>query len=165
MWTLIIFFFFYIDIWLESQSLNKKHRKSSDGSMISDKRRKPVTVTDILFLQYFLFIPLSYCIIRTSVPYHYYTPICFLRYKTDTCRLVPNLLCKTYSAYYLMYYIPDFSLCSSLVLSAFRLWHMINRKNLCGNIFPWPCVSPYIVYMLREMDILEDWAAIRKVYV
>ncbi|CAH3140710.1 unnamed protein product [Porites lobata] len=60
------------DIWLESQSLNKKHRKSSDGSMISDKRRKPVTVTDILFN------------------------------------------------------------------------------------------SPYIVYMLREMDILEDWAAIRK---
>ncbi|CAH3189345.1 unnamed protein product [Porites evermanni] len=60
------------DIWLESQSLNKKHRKSSDGSMISDKRRKPVTVTDILFLH------------------------------------------------------------------------------------------PYIVYMLREMDILEDWAAIRK---
>ncbi|XP_067022057.1 breast cancer metastasis-suppressor 1-like protein-A [Acropora muricata] len=55
------------DIWLESQSLNKRHRKSSDGSMLSDKRRKPVTVT-----------------------------------------------------------------------------------------------GPYIVYMLREMDILEDWAAIRK---
>lgn len=55
------------DIWLESQSMNKKHRKSSDGSMVPDKRRKPVTVT-----------------------------------------------------------------------------------------------GPFIVYMLREMDILEDWAAIRK---
>ncbi|KAK2568776.1 Breast cancer metastasis-suppressor 1-like protein-A [Acropora cervicornis] len=29
------------DIWLESQSMNKKHRKSSDGSMLPDKRRKP----------------------------------------------------------------------------------------------------------------------------
>lgn len=55
------------DIWLESQSMNKKHRKSSDGSMLPEKRRKPVTVT-----------------------------------------------------------------------------------------------GPFIVYMLREMDILEDWAAIRK---
>ncbi|CAH3163648.1 unnamed protein product, partial [Pocillopora meandrina] len=64
------------DIWLESQSLKKRHRKSSDGSMLSDKRRKPVTVTDILL-------------------------------------------------------------------------------ELYTNI-------PYIVYMLREMDILEDWAAIRK---
>lgn len=24
-------------------------------------------------------------------------------------------------------------------------------------------IGPYIVYMLKEMDILEDWAAIRKV--
>lgn len=55
------------DIWLESQSMNKKHRKSSDGSTLPEKRRKPVTVT-----------------------------------------------------------------------------------------------GPFIVYMLREMDILEDWAAIRK---
>lgn len=123
--------FFFIDIWLESQSLNKKHRKSSDGSMISDKRRKPVTVTDILFLQYLLFIPWSYCIICTSVPYHLLHSKwhCFLRYETDTCRLVPNLLCKTHCAYYMMYYIPDFSLCSSLVLSAFRLWHVINKKK------------------------------------
>ncbi|KAL9954373.1 hypothetical protein ACROYT_G041900 [Oculina patagonica] len=47
------------DIWLESQSVNKRHRKSSDGSMFSDKRRKPVTVTDIL-LRYML---LKLCII------------------------------------------------------------------------------------------------------
>ncbi|CAB4009389.1 breast cancer metastasis-suppressor 1 -A [Paramuricea clavata] len=34
------------DIWLESHSV-KKHKKSSDG-FLSDKRKKPVTVTDIL---------------------------------------------------------------------------------------------------------------------
>ena len=37
-----------LDLWLESQSLNKKHRKSGDGGVFPDKRRKPVTVTDIL---------------------------------------------------------------------------------------------------------------------
>lgn len=25
------------------------------------------------------------------------------------------------------------------------------------------CAGPYIVYMLQEIDILEDWAAIKKV--
>ena len=30
-------------------------------------------------------------------------------------------------------------------------------------VFSWPYPSLYIVYMLREMDILKDWAAIRKV--
>ena len=113
--------FFFIDIWLESQSLNKKHRKSSDGSMISDKRRKPVTVTDILFLEYYFSVcsfELLYNMHICSLPFTTLQMTnCFLRY--DTCRLVPNLLCKTHCAYYMMYYIPDFSLCSSLVLSAF----------------------------------------------
>lgn len=47
----ISYIYFVSDIWLESQSLNKRHRKSSDGSMLSDKRRKPVTVTDILLTE------------------------------------------------------------------------------------------------------------------
>ncbi|KXJ24723.1 breast cancer metastasis-suppressor 1-like protein-A [Exaiptasia diaphana] len=55
------------DVWLESQSISKKHRRAADGVLSFDKRRKPVTVS-----------------------------------------------------------------------------------------------GPYIVYMLKEMDILEDWAAIRK---
>ena len=66
----------------------------------------------------------------------------------------------------MMYYIPDFFFVQLPGVVSFQVVTCDKqKKNLCGNIFPWPCVSPYIVYMLREMDILEDWAAIRKVYV
>ncbi|KAJ7374373.1 Breast cancer metastasis-suppressor 1-like protein [Desmophyllum pertusum] len=52
------------DIWLESQSLNKRHRKASDGATLSDKRRKPVTVTDILYNKLCYFIKLSVTVNR-----------------------------------------------------------------------------------------------------
>jgi hypothetical protein len=32
-----------------------------------------------------------------------------------------------------------------------------------SNYHVFAIIGPYVVYMLKEMDILEDWAAIRKV--
>lgn len=34
---------------------------------------------------------------------------------------------------------------------------------LLSSCFLDPCAGPYIVYMLQEIDILEDWTAIKKV--
>ena len=49
--------------------MNKKHRKSSDGSMLPDKRRKPVTVTDILAITLHIII---LHIIILHIPYMFF---------------------------------------------------------------------------------------------
>uniref|UniRef100_A0A8C7DG99 BRMS1 like transcriptional repressor b n=1 Tax=Oncorhynchus kisutch TaxID=8019 RepID=A0A8C7DG99_ONCKI len=45
-----------------------------------------------------------------------------------------------------------------------ELWNdvLISMKNLSFLLNPFP--RPYIVYMLQDLDVLEDWTAIRKVF-